>query len=424
MARITFSTMYNTTMRHLQLNAAKMDKLAEQAISEQKINRPSDNPIGFTNVLRYGNVLNSLGQQRVNMDDGGIYMSVLEATHDKMNKLFQNSKDLAIQGANDPVNHSQRLIINMDVRQNLELLVSLAQTKHKEGFIFSGKWTNQPPYEIKNGEAVYYEHKEQTATPPFSDDPPFDYGDAITIRLLDGNYNDPNIPVDSDPDYINHPVVQRIIPGSVSGLEGLKEKPSFSEDGVPDYDYEIDYVNGTITLLSGDAKRAFYDETTGDPRTDPPNMSFEYIYRNSIDMSGEIYREIDTGITMKINTNPDDLFGKAALTDTDSFKEIIALMQGLWYNDQAQIANGIDTVEAARERNLKEQAVEGSRLSRLDIVFDRNLGLEETNTKAYSDVMDVELEEVINQFNMAKMVYDLSLYTSANVLNRSLMDYL
>jgi flagellin-like hook-associated protein FlgL len=427
-----------------------MNKLDEQITSQQNINRPSDNAIGFTNVLRYGNVINLLGQQQINMNDGDIYMSVLEATHSTMNTLFVRSKELAVQAANDTVNHSQRLTINLEVRQHLESLVALAQTKHKEGFIFSGKWTNQPPYEIKNSDAIFYGAPNNVTvnpTPPI--DPnnplrPFEGAGPITISLLDSKYNDPNLsinPLDVYPAYTNeerNPVVQRIIPGSVSGLGDLIEKPYKNTDlpeNHPDYDkpdYEIDYVNGTITLLSEKAKATFYDPDTGDirftygppPTGTPPSMSFEYVYRNSIDMSGEIYREIDNGITMKINTNPDDLFGKGKLDDTDSFKEIISLMQGLWYNDQPQISKGIETVDVARERNLKEQAVEGSKLSRLEIVFDRNVDLNITNTRSLSEIQDVNLEDVFMQFNMAKAIYDASLYAGANIMNRSLMDYL
>jgi len=437
-----------------------MNKILEQVSSEQKINRPSDTPVGFTNALRYGNVLNLLEQQRVNMNDGDIYMSVLEATHDKMNTLFGNTKELAVQASNDTVNHEQRLITNMDVRQNLELLVSMAQTKHKDGFIFSGKWTNQPPYEIKEGQAVYYQQEDIPPTiqvanpdydpdlpvdpttnpqtipgpnpnlPPWNDTPPFSNENAITIRLLDGNYHDPNLSITpGNAAYTNderNPIVQRIIPGSVSGLAGLNEKPHFNEDGVPDYDYEIDYVNGTLTLLSDKAKAAFFNETTGEakPPEELPNMSFEYVYRNSIDMTGEIYREIDNGITMKINTNPDDLFGRGGLNDTDSFKEIISLMQGLWYNDQPQISKGIETVDAAKERNLEQQAVEGAKLKRLEIVFDRNKDLEIDNTRAHSELMDVNFEEIMTQLMLAQAVYDASLYATSSVLNRSLMDYL
>jgi flagellar hook-associated protein 3 FlgL len=424
MARITFTTMYDTTMRNLQHNAVKLNTLEEQIASQKRINRPSDNPIGFTNSLRYTNILSALGQQQLTMNDGEVYMTVLENTHNSMNKVFARCQDLAVQAANDTVNHEQRLFTNLEVRELLEQLVANAQTKHKDGYIFSGKWTDQPPYEIKKGVADYDGYK---SSPPTADlnlayvgppDPIFDPAQEITIQLYDNGYIDPNIKPTPD-----NPLVQRIIPGSVTGLDDLKEK---SHPNEIDYDYEIDYVNGTITLLSENAKAAFYDTTTGNlkPADERPSMEFEYIYRNSIDMSGEIYREIDTNITMKINSNPDSLFGKGGQNDTDSFKEIISLMQGLWYNDQSQIAKSIDNVDTARKRNLAEQAVEGARLNRVALTFDRNEDLTITNTKGRSEIEDVDFADALSKFSLAEAVYSASLYATSRLMQQSLMNFL
>jgi flagellar hook-associated protein 3 len=414
--------MYNTSMRNLQRNAEKQNKLDEQIMSEKMINRPSDNPVGFTNSLRYKNTLNSLGQHQLTMNDGEVYMTILEDTHNSMNKIFGRCQALATQASTDTVNHEQRLFTNLEVRELLEQLVANSQTKHKDGYIFSGKWTNQPPYEIKTGEADYRN------LPPYIDllPAPTNPGDPvfntvpIVIQLYDSKYVDPNIGPPPD-----NPLVQRIIPGSVTGLGGLKEKSHLDPNNPNDVaDYEIDYVNGTITLLSDNAKQAFYDTNTGNLKPQIPDMGFEYIYRNSIDMTGEIYREIDTGITMKINSNPDALFGKGGLGDTDSFKEIISLMEGLWYNDQPKISEGIDKVDAARKRDLAEQAVEGARLNRVRLTFDRNEDLTITNTKALSDIEDVNLTEALTKFALAEAVYNASLYATSKLMQQSLMNYL
>jgi len=446
MARITFTTMYDTSMRNLQQNLVKLNSLDEQIMSERKINRPSDNPIGFTEALKYTNVLSALKQQQLTMNDGQVYMTVLENTHNSMNKAFSRCQELAVQASNDTVNHEQRLFTNLEVRQLLEQIVANSQTKHKDGYIFSGKWTNQPPYEIKKGEAIYYEGYKSTkpsSTPPIANpNPSNQYGDpdfdpakpifdpdqTITIQLYDANYNDPNLV-----EIPSNPLVQRIIPGSVSGLNGLQEKSHVVPPDDPSVvaDYEIDYINGTITLLSEAAKRAFFDSdpTSADfgelkPENERPLMQFDYIYRNSIDMTGEIYREIDTGITMKINSNRDALFGKGGEKDTDSFKEIISLMQGLWYNDQPQISKSIDNIDVARKRNLAEQAVEGARLNRIDLTFDRNEDLTITNTGARSDIEDVELAEALTQFSLAEAVYNASLYATSKLMQQSLMNFL
>jgi len=420
MARVTFTTMYDTTMRNLQRNAGRLNKLDEQIASEQRINRPSDNPIGFTNALNYRNILNSLRQQQSNMNDGETYMTVLENSFGSMNNVFERCHELAVRSANDTMGHQERLFVNMEVREGLEQLVALSQTKHKDNYIFSGKWTNQPPYEIKNASADYRMAPPGVSVNPpalLPDDPrPFENTAPVTIQLFDGAYLDPNIKPHPD-----NPMVQRIIPGSAE-IPGWNEKSHCPTGTEPDY--EIDYVNGTITLLSERAKEAFYDPDTGDLVGSGPNMKFEYIYRNSIDMSGEIYREIDTGITMKINSNPDDLFGKDGLGQTDSFKEIISLMQGLWYNDQEQIGKSIDYVDTARKRTLAEQAIEGSRLNRLGITFDRNSELEITNEDARSKIEGVDLADALSEFALADAIYNASLQAAARLMQQSLLNYL
>jgi len=440
MARVTFSTMYDTTMRYLQRNANSVNKLQEQMSSNKMINRPSDNPVGFANAMIYRNTLNSLSQQKINMDDGEIYMTVLETTHQSINTVFVRCKELAVQAASDTQNHQNRLYTNMEVRQLLEQMVSDAQSKHKDNYIFSGKWTNQPPYEIKGGQAELRLNADNsnrntplnpTYNPMDPSSPVFDPDSTVTINIFDSNFWDQNLsPVDN-------PNVQRIIPGTVQ-LSGLLETPygnkSLPEDH-PDYDkpdYEVDYVNGTITLMSSRAKELFYDPSTGAAVTTTnsegteivvsPTISFEYIYRNSIDMSGEIYREIDSGITIKINTNPDDLFGKDH--EMDSFKQIISLMQGLWYNDQHQISKSMDYLDNGRERNLEQQAVEGARLNRVAMVYDRNYDLTNTNTDAQSRIEDVKWEDLLSQMALADTIYNVSLQAAARIMQRSLVDYL
>jgi flagellar hook-associated protein 3 FlgL len=424
MARITYTTIYNTTMHYLQSNGEGLNKLNEQIASTKKINRPSDNPIGFSNALNYGDILNSLSQQKINMDDGEIYMNALETAHKSLNNLFERTQELAVQAANDPMKHQERLFINMEVRENLEHLVSLAQTKHKDNYIFSGKWTNQPPYEIKNGVANFRAMPANVPVNPLPmlpDDPgPFENTEPIRIQLFDAAYIDPNIMPLPD-----NPMVQRVIPGSVSGLESFGLQERGHSDPIDEPDYEIDYAEGTLILLSERAKAAFYnDDGTAKAQDLIPGMEFEYVYRNSIDMSGEIYREIDTGITMKINTNPDDIFGKDGLYETDSFKEMIKLMEGLWYNDQPKISKGIDEVDSARQRNLEQQAIEGARQSRLSIVYDRNAELGITNTDAKSRIEDIDVAEAFSEFSLADAIYNASLQVASRLMQRTLMDYM
>jgi len=454
MPRITFTTMYDTSIRNLQRNAVTLSKLEEQLMNEKRINRPSDNPIGFTNALRYTNTLSALGQQQLTMNDGQVYMTVLENTHNSMNKVFGRCQDLAVQASNDTVNHEQRLFTNLEVRQLLEQLVADSQTKHKDGYIFNGKWTNYPPYEIRSSETIYDPSHRPSQLPYEFPTSPVDFTTLTDytvsyssaqptalatpigpIKLWDASFEDPNsVPIPND-----YPRAQRIIPGTVTGLPaGWLEKSHLEPPNDPTVvpDYEIDYVNGTLTLLSDRARAAFYNpaDPNGTPPTteatlknpdEMPSMKFDYVYRNPLaDMNGAINREIDTNIVMKINANPNEAFGKGGENDTDAFKEIISLMQGLWYNDQPQIAKSIDTIDVGRKRNLAAQAVEGARLNRLEITFDRNEDMTITNTKGRSEIEDVNIADALTQFSLAEAVYSASLYATSRLMQQSLMNFL
>jgi len=99
-------------------------------------------------------------------------------------------------------------------------------------------------------------------------------------------------------------------------------------------------------------------------------------------------------------------------------------MQGLWYNDQPQISESIDKVDVARKRNLAEQAVEGARLNRVALTFDRNEDLTITNTGARSDIEDVDFAEALSQFSLAEAVYNASLFATSKLMQQSLMNFL
>jgi flagellin-like hook-associated protein FlgL len=118
------------------------------------------------------------------------------------------------------------------------------------------------------------------------------------------------------------------------------------------------------------------------------------------------------------------MFGKDGRGETDAFKELIHLMQGLWYNDQATIAEGIDTIDDAHKRVLAEQTIIGGKQNRMNAVYDRNLDLSINETQALSDIVSVDYTEALTKFNEAELVYNASLYAASVMLRNSLMDYL
>lgn len=387
MSRVTFNTMRDSVLGNLNRNQLKMNSLQEQMSSGQRINRPSDDPIGLTNSLEYRSEISKRNQNLKNMDDGQSYMNILETAHKSVNTILQRSRELAVQAANDTNSHQERLFINDEVRQDLDELLSVTNSRHKGDYIFSGKWTDKKPYEIKDGTALL-------------DGVPTVGGAAI--RIYDANYQDPNV-VPGVPNTQGEPLVQRVIPGSLK-----LTAPGTTVEGT---DYTIDYVNGTVTALTAAGETALAG-----------GMDFEYVYRNSLDLSGEVYREAESGITIKVNANPDDVFGKD--NGMDTFKSMISLMEGLWEDNQPAINSSLTNLDMTKALNLSQQSVTGSRINRIEITYERSEERITENTRMQSEVESVDLAEAISSFTLAESVYNASLQSAARLLQPSLMDYL
>jgi flagellar hook-associated protein 3 FlgL len=411
MARITFNTMYSTVMRNFQKNQAHLNTLQEQASTGKRINRPSDDPIGFSQAMGYRNQLAAIAQRKTNMDDGKLYLTALDRTHDKFTTIYQRSSELAVQASNDTYNYQQRLDTHAEIRQELEEMVSLANSKVGEDYIFSGTFTKEKPYELKNGNALF----DTTALTTL---PPSGVYSPVTISLFDNSSQDKNV----GPGAVNtekQPLVARIVPGSLV-IPGLQEKlPGVDE---ADADYEVDYVNGTITALNENAAVAIAGMNGTSTTMGSGDITFQYVYRNSNDLSGDITREVDTGVTMKINTNPDDLFGKD--DGQDSFSAMIGLLEGLWENKTNMIGEGIDNLDTASARNLSQQAVEGARYNRMDLVYGRNAELKVDITDAQSKVESVDVADALSEFALADAVYTSSLQAASKLLTTNLMNYI
>lgn len=387
MSRVTFNMMYSSVMGNLSKNQVKMNKLQEQMSSGMRINRPSDDPIGIACSMEYRSTISARNQQKTNMNDGQSYMNVLESAHSSLNTVMQRTRELAVQAATDTYSAQERRYVNDEARQELEEMLSIANTKHKGDYIFSGKWTDQKPYEIKDGTALL-------------DGVPTVGGGAI--RVFDANYQDPNV-TPGVPNTLGEPLVQRIIPGSLTLTAA-----GGAQEGV---DYEVDYVNGTVTALTATGETALAS-----------GVDFKYIYRNSLDLSGEIYREVESGITVKVNSNPDDVFGKD--NGMDSFKSMISLMEGLWENNQPAIESSMTNIDEAMNRNRSQQAINGARVNRVDITYERGEDAITENTRLQSEVESVDLAEAVSSFSLAEAVYSASLQSAAKLLQPSLMDYL
>jgi flagellar hook-associated protein 3 FlgL len=151
--RITNSMLTAQTLRDLQANYAGMARAQEQVSSGKRLNRPSDNPPDAQQAIKYNQTLASVGQYLRNVQTAQNATATAETALASAGDTIQRLKELSLEAKNDTLSAQDRQSILSEVNQLADQLVSLANTRNGDDYVFSGQRTSTPAY--ANATAVY-----------------------------------------------------------------------------------------------------------------------------------------------------------------------------------------------------------------------------------------------------------------------------
>lgn len=157
--RITQSMLNTQLLRDINNNLQRMAKNQERLASQSMINRPSDDPVGATLVLRYREQLMANAQYQRNLDDALSWLELYDTTLNEVNDILQAAREEAIRGANGTHPDASRKAIAQKIEQLYHQLIAVGNTQFKGKYIFNGKQTDSPPF--KADEKHYAENNDE-----------------------------------------------------------------------------------------------------------------------------------------------------------------------------------------------------------------------------------------------------------------------
>jgi flagellar hook-associated protein 3 FlgL len=144
--RISENMRYDAVSRSLSDLATRQAEAARQASSGQRVGAPSDDPVAAAELTRLASAKTRTDhfQKAVSSSrgDGEIAESTLGAAGD----LLTQARELAMQGANDSLGASERATIADQVASLKQQLVTLANAKGANGYLFAGTATSTTPF--------------------------------------------------------------------------------------------------------------------------------------------------------------------------------------------------------------------------------------------------------------------------------------
>lgn len=146
--RITDSMMVGNMLKNLKYNKENLDKLNQQLSSGKQISKPSDDPIKATTSMEFDSKINNYEQYQKDINHSKSWLEITEHALSDANKVLQRANELAIYGANDSLNTEDRKNMSQEVKELRNELISIANSKLGQDYLFSGQATNTKPIAV------------------------------------------------------------------------------------------------------------------------------------------------------------------------------------------------------------------------------------------------------------------------------------
>ncbi len=140
--RIATSTIYDAQTASIDNLTATYQNQGQQLSTGKSLNAPSDDPtvIAQDLTVRADNAVQT--QLGKNLSDLNSQLTAVDGALSSLTNVMQSARNLAVEGASDTVNASQRQDIAKQIDQLLQEAVGIANTQYDGKYVFAG--TNVP----------------------------------------------------------------------------------------------------------------------------------------------------------------------------------------------------------------------------------------------------------------------------------------
>ncbi len=145
--RIADKMSFNQVNQNLQKNRSEMSDLQNQAATQKRINKPSDDPLAAARVLVSRTEERGNTQFIKNINNAKSFLEFSDQSLSELSEALVRAKELAISQANDASGNAQsRMVTASEVEQIYNQAIQIGNRKLAERYVFGGHQTQRRPF--------------------------------------------------------------------------------------------------------------------------------------------------------------------------------------------------------------------------------------------------------------------------------------
>ncbi|MGE6567262.1 MULTISPECIES: flagellar hook-associated protein FlgL [Shewanella] len=400
--RISTGQMFQQNTNSILEKQSATNTIMAQISSGKKVNTAGDDPVAAIGIdnLKQKNAL--VDQFVKNIDYATSHIQQAESQLGQADTLAGSMKESMLRGINGSMTSAERQVIADDMRQSLEQLMSIANTKDESGnYIFAGNKTNSAPFAFDNNGDVVYS------------------GDAGIRKsnIAQGVQVNTNTPGDAA--FMNAP--------NAMG------------------DYRVNYLStqqGDFVVTSAKITEplTYTPDTYSFNFVDDGNGVMNLEVRDSAATLVTTVAPFDASLPVNVNGIEIQLDGEPAIGDTftinevaqvsifDTFSKAIALFES--GNDaqtpagQSELAQLLNNIDSGVNQMSQQRSLTGNSLKVLQQYSDNHTDEKLINTSALSKLEDLDFASAITEFEKQQLALNAASSLFSKVSSTSLFDYI
>jgi flagellar hook-associated protein 3 FlgL len=389
------SNIYNNASFALNLNTKALTNLQEQASSGSRINRVSDSPSEAYQVLGLNSQQRSLENFINNLSEMVSTLEVSSSIIEDMASAIAKTKMRITQIISGTYTEESRQMATKEINEILEQMVSLANTKHSNQYLFGGSNTASSPYVVERTDGKITRVIYQGSC------------DSRTIEVAPG--------LKSSALYVGDEIfrsMNRDAP-TFQGDTGAKAGTGTSSV-TGDTWLTVTYDGSNYRLSIDDGATYVTVPTGGDPNqavTDSRTGKVLYVDSTGIN---------STGIEMVSVAGTYDIFGVLI-----SIRDILKNDRGLSTAQlQDLINNSLNSLDEVSNLLVQTEVTLGSKTSFLDNLKNSLENRKYDTEDEVTRLQEADVAQIAIDLSRREILYQMSLSVAGKLMSLSLLDFI
>jgi flagellar hook-associated protein 3 FlgL len=148
--RITDNMLLDQAVRDLNKTRTHMQRLQSQLAAGKRILSPSDDPAAAERALSIRATLREHTSYQRALDHGLRWLNATELGLDRVSDAMQKAHTISLQMSNSTYSDSDRQLAATEVRELIQTVLTAANTRHQDGYIFAGFQVRTPPVSLSD----------------------------------------------------------------------------------------------------------------------------------------------------------------------------------------------------------------------------------------------------------------------------------